>query len=178
MMFFLTLICGGLYPAVLTGLAQAIFPYQANGSIVLNSSNQQTGSALIGQSFNRPEYFWPRPSATTDFPYNPMASSGSNESPTNPDYLKIVTKRVKILKDAGVAGTIPSEIVQASASGLDPHITPESAILQIPRVAKARDITETRLIKLVKEQTEKPQLGFIGTERINVLLLNLSLNKL
>lgn len=171
-----TIICGGIYPLAVTGIAQAVFPKQANGSLIVGKDGKEIGSSLIGQPFSDPKYFWPRPSATSDFSNNPMGSSGSNSGPTNPDYLKTVGDRVKALRDTGVTGPIPADQVQASGSGLDPHISPESAVMQIPRVAKARGISEETLIKLVKTHTEGRQLGFLGEPRVNVLKLNLELD--
>lgn len=173
-----TIICGGIYPAVVTGIASAVFPNQATGSLIVDKNGKEIGSGLIGQPFSDPKYFWPRPSATTDFGYNPLASSGSNSGPTNPDYLKTVGDRVKALRDTGVTGPIPADLVQASASGLDPHISPEAAQLQIPRVAKARGMDAEALAKLVNQATEGRQGGFLGDPGVNVLVLNLALDKL
>jgi len=173
-----TIICGGIYPAVVTGIAHALFPTQANGSFITDKSGKEIGSTLFGQPFSDPKYFWARPSATGDFGYNPTASGGSNAGPTNPDYLKTVGDRVKTLRDAGVTGTVPADLVQASASGLDPHITPESAGLQVARVAKARGLSEDMLIRAVAQATEDRQFGFLGTPRVNVLVLNLEIDKL
>jgi K+-transporting ATPase ATPase C chain len=173
-----TVICGGIYPAVVTGVAAVAFPRQAKGSFITNGNGRETGSALIGQPFSDPKYFWPRPSAATDFAYNAMGSSGSNSGPTNPDYLKTVADRVKALRDTGVAGDVPADLVQASASGLDPHISPEAAKVQIGRVAKARGMSEEELAKLVAEHTEGRQLGFLGEPRVKVLELNLALDRL
>jgi len=172
-----TVICGGIYPAVVTGVAHALFPKQAAGSFITDSGGREVGSTLIGQPFSAPKYFWPRPSATSDFGYNSMASGGSNSGPTNPAYLQRVGDRVKALRDAGVTGTVPGDLVQASASGLDPHISPESALLQVPRVAKARGISEERLRKVIDDRIEEPQLGFLGAPRVNVLVLNLELDR-
>jgi len=171
-----TVICGGIYPAVVTGIAQAVFPKQANGSFITDKTGKVAGSGLIGQPFSDPKYFWPRPSATTDFGYNPTGSSGSNSGPTNPDYLKTVADRVKALRDTGVKGGVPADLVQASASGLDPNISVESASVQIPRVAKARGMSEDEVRKLVATHTEGRQLGFMGDPRVNVLELNLALD--
>ena len=173
-----TIICGGIYPALVTGIAFAVFPKQAAGSFISDKSGKAIGSTLIGQPFSDPKYFWPRPSATRDFGYNPQASGGSNAGPTNPDYIKTVGDRVKALRDTGVTGTVPADLVQASASGLDPHISPESALLQVPRVAKARGVSEGSLIKIVSERIEERQLGFLGAPRVNVLVLNLELDRL
>lgn len=173
-----TIICGGIYPALVTGIAQAVFPKQANGSFITDKNGKEIGSTLIGQPFADPKYFWPRPSATSDFGYNPLASGGSNSGPTNPGYLKTVGERVKTLRDSGVTGPIPADMAQASASGLDPHITPESAELQIPRVAKARGIDDGTLARLVAHASEGRQFGFMGEPRVNVLVLNLKLDRL
>ncbi|MDD2853349.1 MAG: potassium-transporting ATPase subunit KdpC [Desulfuromonadaceae bacterium] len=173
-----TVICGGIYPAIVTGIAYALFPYQAMGSLITDKNGKELGSALIGQSFSDPKYFWPRPSATGDFGYNAMASGGSNAGPTNPDYLKTVGDRVTILRDTGVTGQIPAELVQASASGLDPHISPESAMLQVPRVSRVRGIAEGKIITAVQQATEASQMGFLGAPRVNVLVLNLEVDKL
>jgi K+-transporting ATPase ATPase C chain len=171
-----TVICGGMYPALVTGIAQAFFPRQAQGSFIKDKSNREIGSTLIGQPFSDARYFWGRPSASTDFGYNPMGSSGSNSGPTNPEFLKTVAERVKVLRDTGVTGSIPADLVEASASGLDPHISPESAALQVPRVAKARGIGEAELAKVVAAHTEGRQFGFLGDPRVNVLKLNLALD--
>ncbi|GAC1464959.1 MAG: potassium-transporting ATPase subunit KdpC [Desulfuromonadaceae bacterium] len=173
-----TIICGGIYPALVTGVAQVLFPNQAKGSFIADKSGKEIGSTLIGQPFADSKYFWPRPSATSDFGYNPMASGGSNSGPTNPDYLKTVGNRVKTLRDTGITGPLPAELVQASASGLDPHVTPESALLQVPRVAKARGISEDGLRKVVSGRIEERQFGFLGAPRVNVLALNLELDRL
>jgi K+-transporting ATPase ATPase C chain len=178
MLLVFTVICGGVYPAVVTGIAQVVFPHQANGSLIMDRSGKIIGSSLIGQPFSDPNYLWPRPSATGDFGYNPLASGGSNSGPTNPDYLKAVGDRVKTLRDAGVTGKIPADLVQASASGLDPHITPAAAKVQIARVAKARGISEQDLSKVLAAATSDRQFGFLGEPRINVLELNLKLDSL
>ena len=171
-----TIICGGIYPALVTGMAHALFPKQAAGSFITDKSGKEIGSSLIGQPFSDPKYFWPRPSATAEFGYNPAASGGSNAGPTNPVYLQKVGERVKALRDTGVTGQVPADLVQASASGLDPHITPESALLQVPRIAKARGVSEDVLVNTVSHATEDRQLGFMGAPRVNVLVLNLKLD--
>jgi len=178
MLILFTVICGGIYPAVVTGIAYAVFPNQAKGSFITDKSGKELGSTLIGQPFADPKYFWPRPSAATDFGYNPMGSGGSNSGPTNPDFIKTVGDRVKALRDTGITGPIPADLVQASASGLDPHITPESAMLQVARVAKARGVSEDSLMKAVDQATEGRQMGFLGEPRVNVLSLNLGLDGL
>jgi len=173
-----TIICGGIYPALVTGLAHALFPDQAKGSLIIDKAGKEIGSSLIGQPFSDPKYLWPRPSATAEFGYNPSASGGSNSGPTNPDYLKTVAERVKVLRDSGISGPIPAELVQASASGLDPHLSPQAARLQVPRIAKARGVPEVTVLKLVQDATEQPQLGILGAARVNVLAVNLKLDKL
>ena len=171
-----TIICGGIYPALVTGIARAVFPEQAKGSLITDKSGREIGSTLIGQPFSAPKYFWPRPSTTTDFAYNPLASGGSNSGPTNPDFIKTVRERVKALRDTGITGSVPADLVQASASGLDPHITPEAALVQIPRVAKIRGVNEETLKRLVATHTDGRQLGILGEQRVNVLELNLDLD--
>ncbi len=171
-----TIICGGIYPAIVTGVAHALFPKQSAGSFISDKSGKEIGSTLIGQPFSDPKYFWPRPSSASDFGYNAMGSGGSNSGPTNPDYLKTVGDRVKALRDSGVTGTVPADLVQASASGLDPHVTPESALLQVPRIAKARGISEDQLRTVVGKHIEERQFGFMGATRVNVLVLNLTLD--
>lgn len=173
-----TIICGGIYPALVTGVAYALFPNQAKGSLIIDKAGKELGSSLIGQPFSAPQYLWPRPSATGEFDYNPAASGGSNSGPTNPDYLKTVADRVRALRDSGITGPIPSELVQASASGLDPHLSPQAARLQAPRIAMARGVPEATVLKLIQEATEQPQLGILGAARVNVLAVNLKLDKL
>lgn len=169
-------VCGGIYPALVTGLAQALFQQEAQGSLVSDRGGRVIGSRLIGQPFSAEQYFWPRPSATAGFSYNPAASGGSNSGPTNPAYLQTVAGRVDYLRDSGVAGSVPAELVQASASGLDPHLSPEAVRLQIPRVAKARGMSEAALDRLVAARVEGRQLGLLGVPRLNVLELNLALD--
>ena len=171
-----TIICGGVYPAVVTGIAYVAFPKQAGGSFITDKAGKNIGSSLIGQPFSDPKYFWPRPSATSDFGYNPMASGGSNLGHTNPDLIKHVGERVKVLRDSGISGNIPAELVLSSASGLDPDISPEAAKVQITRVAMARKISEEKVQKLVSAHTDERQLGFLGEPRVNVLGLNLALD--
>jgi K+-transporting ATPase ATPase C chain len=178
MLIAFTVICGGIYPAIVTGIAQAVFPKKANGSFITDKNGQIVGSTLIGQPFSAPKYFWPRPSSTGDFGYNPAASGGSNLGPTNPAYIDQVEERVKALRNSGITGNIPSEMVQASGSGLDPHISPKAARVQIPRVARARGISPAALQKLVDAHVEDRQLGVFGNRRVNVLALNLALDKL
>jgi len=177
LMFILfTVICGGIYPAVVTGLAHAFFPNQAKGSLITDPAGKVTGSALIGQPFSDPKYLWPRPSATSDFAYNPLASGGSNAGPTNPAYLKTVDARLQSLRIAGVNGPVAADLVQASASGLDPHISPQAASVQVRRVALARGLSEERVVRVIAAHLEDRQFGFIGAPRVNVLAVNLELD--
>ena len=173
-----TILCGGVYPAIVTGIASVAFPKQAGGSFITDKAGKNVGSILIGQPFSDPKYFWPRPSATSDFGYNPAGSSGSNSGPTNPAYLESVDGRVKNLRDSGITGSIPADLVEASASGLDPHISTDAARVQIPRVAKARGMSAEDVQKLVSAHTEERQMGFLGEPRVNVLALNLELDSL
>lgn len=170
-----TVICGGIYPAAVTGIGQALFPHQANGSLIVDGQGKVIGSTLIGQPFSDQKYLWPRPSATTDFGYNPLSSGGSNSGPTNPDFIKTVQGRVKALHDAGLTGAVPSDLVLASASGLDPHISPDSARVQITRIAGSRGISEETVRKIVARHTEDRQVGILGEPRVNVLAVNLEL---
>jgi K+-transporting ATPase ATPase C chain len=182
----LTLIAGVIYPLVVTGLAQAIFPYQANGSIILGKDGKPLGSALIGQQFDDPKYFWGRLSATAPVPYTAFnadkltGSSGSNYGPLNPALKSAVQARIDALKAADPTTTapIPVDLVTASASGLDPHISPAAAAYQVARVAKARGMDEAAVRALVAQHTEDRQLGFLGEPRVNVLELNLALDGL
>jgi K+-transporting ATPase ATPase C chain len=174
----LTLLTGVIYPAVVTGLAQLLFPTQANGSLMTDSHGKVTGSALIGQPFNDSSYFWGRPSATTPFPYNANASSGSNLGPTNPALIDAVKARLQVLKNADPKNNapVPVDLVTASASGLDPHISPAAADYQINRVAKSRTMKPEMLHALIEANTESRQWGFLGEPRVNVLALNLALD--
>ena len=173
-----TLLCGGLYPAVVTGVGSVLYRRQAQGSLLVDRSGRVIGSSLIGQPFTDPKYFWPRPSATAVFAYNPEGSGGSNAGPTNPAYLKTVAARVEVLRKSGITGDLPAELVQASASGLDPHLSPEGARLQIPRVARVRGLAPAVVADLVAAHTADRQLGIFGVPRINVLELNLALDRL
>jgi potassium-transporting ATPase KdpC subunit len=171
------ILTGLLYPLLVTGLAQVLFPSQANGSL-LRLDGRFAGSALIGQPFDDPRYFWGRPSATTPFPYNAAASTGSNLGPTNPALKAVVQARVAALRaaDPSNALLVPVDLVTASASGLDPHISIAAALYQVPRVARARGLSETTLRQIVKQQTEGRQFGIFGEPRVNVLKLNLALD--
>jgi K+-transporting ATPase ATPase C chain len=172
-----TLLTGVLYPLVITGIAQVVFPHQANGSLIVQKG-QVVGSELIGQSFDDPRYFWGRLSATSPFPYNAAASTGSNLGPTNPTLTEVVKARIAALKAADPTNNspIPVDLVTASGSGLDPHISVAAALYQIPRVAKARGLSEEVARALVDRFTEQRQVGVLGEPRINVLELNLALD--
>jgi K+-transporting ATPase ATPase C chain len=167
-----TLITGIAYPLIVTGIAQVAFKERANGSLIVRD-RKVVGSALVGQAFSDPKYFWSRPSATSPMPYNGASSSGSNQGPTNPALKEAVGSRIK---DLGGATPVPADLVTASASGLDPHISPAAAAYQIPRIAMARGIQEERLRELVQKYTEGRQLGVLGEARVNVLELNLALD--
>jgi K+-transporting ATPase KdpC subunit len=172
-----TAITGFIYPLAVTGIAQLVFPNQANGSLIAQNG-KVTGSSLIGQSFDDPKYFWGRLSATGGFPYNAAASSGSNFGPLNPALIAAAQARITALHaaDPGNSQPIPVDLVTASGSGLDPDISIAAALYQVPRVAQARGMTEVAVIALVREYTEGRQLGFLGEPRVNVLRLNLALD--
>ena len=173
----LTVLTGAAYPGLITGLAQLFFPRQAGGSLV-EKDGRVIGSALLGQPFGDAAHFWGRPSATSPKPYDAAASAGSNLGPTNPDTLDAVAKRAAALRRENGDGPIPVELVTASGSGLDPHISPAAAYYQVPRVAKATGLDADQVRKLVERQVEGRQLGVLGEERVNVLALNLALDAL
>jgi K+-transporting ATPase ATPase C chain len=170
---------GIIYPLFITIVAQVAFPYQANGSLI-ESEGKYLGSALIGQQFDREDYFWGRPSATQPTPYNAAASSGSNYSTSNEQLISDIQKRVDALKHADPDNSmpIPVDLVTYSGSGLDPHISRAAALYQAPRVARARSINEEKLRELIDQYTEGRQLGFLGEPRVNVLRLNLALDEI
>jgi len=173
----LTLITGVAYPLLVTGIAQVVFPYQANGSLIVRDG-KVVGSALIGQPFDDPKYFWGRPSATSPYGYNAASSSGSNLSPTNPALIAAVQGRVDALRaaDPDNKAPVPVDLVTASGSGLDPHISPAAALYQVPRVARVRKLSPDTVLALVEQHIEGRQLGFLGEPRVNVLALNLALD--
>jgi len=174
----LTVLTGLIYPGVVTGLCRVFFPKQADGSLI-ERNGRVVGSSLIGQNFSRPEYFQPRPSAAGKDGYDPTASSGSNLGPTS----KALADRVKASveafhkQDPEFSGPIPADLLTASASGLDPHLSPASAMAQVPRVAKARGAGDQDIEHVVEQFTEGRDLGFLGEPRVNVLLLNLALDE-
>ena len=176
----LTVLCGIVYPLFITGIAQVVFPEKANGSLI-RQNNKVIGSELIGQKFDSIIYFSSRPSATD---YNPQPSGGSNLGPTSSKLKQLVTERTaQFIESNQLAASenIPSEMLLASASGLDPHISPKAALLQVDRIAKARNFSDEqkqKLLKVVTEHTENPQFSFLGETRINVLTLNIALDKL
>jgi potassium-transporting ATPase KdpC subunit len=165
----LTVVTGVIYPVIVTVIAQGVFPHQANGSLIVKDG-KVVGSTLIGQPFDDPKYFWGRPSATSPFPYNAASSSGSNLSPTNLALVKSVQERVDALRAADPGNTlpVPVDLVTASGSGLDPHISP---------AAKARNLDPSVVRDLVERHIEGRQLGFLGEPRVNVLALNLALDR-
>jgi K+-transporting ATPase ATPase C chain len=183
----LTLITGLAYPLAMTGLAQVLFPYQANGSLI-EKDGKVVGSVLIGQLFKEDKYFQGRPSATTKAdpndptktvsePYNAANSAGSNLGPTNKALIERVKEDVEKLKAQNPNARVPIDLVTTTASGLDPHISPEAALFQVPRVAKARNVGEDRVRRLVEQHTEGRLLGILGEHRVNVLALNMALDK-
>jgi potassium-transporting ATPase KdpC subunit len=175
----LTVVTGIVYPLVVAGFAQLLFPEKANGSLI-RLEGRHVGSELIGQPFDDPKYFWGRLSATPDFPYNSASSSGSNLGPSNPALVEVVKTRVAALQKADPENTssIPIDLVTSSGSGLDPHLSPGAALYQVPRVARARGLSEDRVRHLVAQLIEPRQWGFLGEPRVNVLKLNLSLDRL
>ena len=174
-----TVITGLLYPLTVTGISQVIFPRQANGSII-TKNGRPVGSSLIGQQFADPKYFWGRLSATEPFPYNGGASSGANRGPNNPALITAVQRRIAALRAADPDNTarIPVDLVTASGSGLDPHISPAAASYQVHRISRVRRIDEARVHALVTAHVEDRQFGVLGEPRINVLRLNLALDEL
>jgi K+-transporting ATPase ATPase C chain len=175
-----TVLTGVAYPALVTGIAQVVMPYQANGSLIVGGDGQVVGSELIGQHFDEPGYFWGRPSTTGPYPYNAAASTGSNLGPTNPALEEAVQGRIDALHEAdpGNDALIPIDLVTAGGSGLDPDITPAAAFYQVPRVARMRGVSETAVHDLVEAHVETRVLGVLGEPHVNVLRLNLALDQL
>jgi K+-transporting ATPase ATPase C chain len=174
----LTVVTGIAFPLLVTAIGQAAFPAAANGSLV-HRDGRPVGSALIGQTFDAPQWFWGRLSATGPSPYNAGASSGSNYGPLNPALRAAAEARLAALRQADPDNTapVPVDLVTASGSGLDPHVTPATALYQVPRVARARGLSEDELRRLVQEHTEARTFGLLGEPRVNVLLLNLALEE-
>jgi potassium-transporting ATPase KdpC subunit len=179
MLVVMTVITGLVYPLIATGVAQVLFPHQANGSLIM-LDGKPIGSELIGQGFDDPRYFWGRPSATAPQPYNGTASNGSNQGPTNPALHDAVQQRIDALHkvDPDNHAPVPADLVTASASGLDPEISPAAAQYQMARVARARKLNVDQVQQLVMQYTQGRQLGLLGEPRVNVLELNLALDKL
>jgi len=173
----LSVITGAAYPALVTLVAQGAFPHQANGSVI-ERDGRSVGSELLGQPFSGTGYFWSRPSATAPQSHNGAASSGSNQAPTNPALIAAVAARVGALRaaDPGNRQPVPIDLVTASGSGLDPHISPAAAEYQVARVARSRGMTPERVRSLVQAHTERRTIGLFGEPRVNVLALNLSLD--
>src|SRR5262245_34846233 len=175
---FFTIVLGVAYPLLMTGIAQIVFPKQSNGSLI-TANGKVIGSELIGQNFSKPEYFQPRPSAAGEKGYDATASGGTNFGPTNKKLIDRVQASVdQFRKDnPDYRGPIPADLLTTSASGLDPHISPDSAAAQAPRVAKARGVSTEQVNGIVAELTEGPDLGLLGEARVNVLKLNLELDR-
>jgi len=173
----LSVVTGVVYPLAVTGIAKTVFPFAANGSLV-EKDGKPVGSVLIGQNFTGPQYFWGRPSATGPYPNNATASGGSNQGPLNPALADAVKGRIATLQQADPSNTkaVPIDLVTASASGLDPEISPAAAEYQVERVAKARNLAPEQVHQLVAQHTEGRQLGLFGEPRVNVLALNLALD--
>lgn len=177
LLLLMTVLTGVTYPIVVTGIVQVLFPYQANGSLIVKDG-QVVGSSLIGQQFDDSKYFWGRISATAPMAYNAAASSGSNLGPTNPALADEVSARVKALQEADPTNMehIPVDLVTSSGSGLDPHISVAAALYQLPRVARARGMAEAQVGALIARFTEDRQFGILGEPRVNVLQLNLAMD--
>lgn len=174
----LSLLTGIVYPYAVTGVARIAFPAQAEGSLLMKDG-APVGSLLIGQNFSDPGHFWGRPSATTPMPYNGASSGAANQGPLNPALVDAVKARVAALRaaDPDATGPVPTDLVTSSASGLDPHISPAAALFQAPRIARVRKLPPERVQQLIDAHTEKPLLGLLGEPRVNVLALNLALDR-
>jgi potassium-transporting ATPase KdpC subunit len=177
LLIIMTLLTGVIYPWLITGVAQVIFPSQANGSVI-TKDGQAIGSELIGQEFTDPRYLWGRPSATGPIPYNAAASTGSNYAATNSAQVDAVQQRTTKFKNAGKTMAIPIELVTASASGLDPHLSPAAALFQVERIAAARQVPVAKIESLTREHIEPRTFGILGEPRVNVLRVNLALDRL
>lgn len=180
LLILLSIVTGLIYPLVVFGINQAIFPKQSNGSLVVKDG-QVIGSELLGQNFSGNQYFWSRPSATGPMPNNGLASSGSNQGPLNPALVDVAKARIDAYRSADpklAQQAVPQDLATASASGLDPHISPEAAYFQAGRVSKARGISLESINTLISKAIEPRQLGFLGEPRVNVLLLNLQLDQM
>ena len=175
LMVIFTALLGLAYPLAIVGIGQLAFPFQANGSLIRRGETV-LGSELIGQNFASETYFWARPSATAEAPYNAAASSGTNLGPTSARLKSMVEAEIERLKSSGIRQPIPADAATYSGSGLDPHISPDYARSQIPRIARARGLPEARLNAVLARHIEEPTFGFIGEPRVNVLLLNLALD--
>jgi len=174
---FFTLLLGVAYPLLITGVAQLAFPAQAGGSLIRDARGQVIGSRLIAQSFTRPQYLHPRPSAAGADGYDASASSGANLGPLNPKLVETVGQRAAALKSQSGAAPIPADAVTASASGLDPHVSPANARMQAPRIAQARGVAPAEVRRIIDAHVEGPALGLLGQPRVNVLEVNLALDK-
>ncbi|MGA9032159.1 MAG: potassium-transporting ATPase subunit KdpC [Sulfuricaulis sp.] len=179
MLVYMTVITGLIYPVVVTAVAQAFLSKPANGSLIVKDG-KPIGSALIGQPFSNPKYFWSRPSAIGPYPYNAGTSSGSNQGPTNPALTDAVAARIKALRDADPGNTapVPADLVTASASGLDPDVSPAAAYFQAQRVARVRNLDIKRVQNLIAQHVQGRQFWVLGEPRVNVLELNLALDQL
>jgi K+-transporting ATPase ATPase C chain len=175
----MTLLTGIVYPLAVTGLAQALFPRQANGSLI-KINEEKTASELVGQPFSGPRYFWGRPSATMPMAYNGASSTGSNLGPSNPALKEVIQKRIAALLAADPENSlpVPVDLVTASGSGLDPHISPAAALYQVPRIARVRDIDERKVAELVRMHIRDRRFGLFGEPTVHVLHLNAALDAL
>ena len=174
----LAILTGGVYPLAIFVLGQFAFPYQANGSLLKDKNGTLIGSELIGQQFTDNRYFWTRPSYTGGYPYNPLASAGSNYGPTNEKLIDDITNRTQLIKQSNGVDNVPADLVMGSASGLDPDTSLDAALIQVPRVAKARGLSDVSVEELVRNHAKMPFAGIAGESTVNVLTLNLALDQL